>query len=893
MSENKILDLRKYIAPFITGPNADSLVAALGDESQKQQDLSISVTNQLTISTSSGVYLDKRLSEKGIIRPPELGMSDLSFKRLGIKINSQKQITEIIQSILEVFYGVAAVRAYTITTAYGPFNLEDGDDLIFSLEDGIEHTVIFNQSDFNSIAAATASEIADAITRYISNLNLNGFADVEYDLINKKEYIRLFGGAKGPYSLVKVLGGKAQSVLRFPSIRPTSIQTPNTLWQITRTTGNTLRFRWDGNNRPALESIKPGDVVLLYSGVFDELGISGTYKVTGSRPAGTAINLNSGYFEISVEDTGKLQSTQPGQAPLPNDPPVAYYSWSVNQTTNNEIVFMLPKQASINSKIRYSAAYEPGNYLKLYLPATTNVISREIPGGAYCHIGQPNTTFNVVAGNAEPGISTSQGMEVTKIVTTADVSKSLQSEFIFIPYRFGYYGFWFDVDNTTSIPPYDMLLITSEYNKVSLNSNDSAETVAEKLSLVISSTDDLSCSRVSNQIIVTDLFPGPRSPDANRGSSPFEVTTLVQGSYVYNDVGSLTWNEKIKILSDHSFRFNQSGYDMGATGGTVVFNSPLRAISIDHIHREQFVTTVYCSEPHQLVGYLDPYGSIVTDETGSITIENIEVDSDTVNTWPGPYLPDAEKNYTLTSYYANISQPILAGQIATNIQIDGMLPNESGLFMLNLNQDNEEGPFKYIASQTLNNVPSVDILSASQSDYTITVTTVTPHGLLVGSKVQIVDTGTTIDGLYTVVAISSGTVFIVQSVSPEIIVSNTGKINVIIGNIRSTVLLDPANNYLKNHEAGSDITIISSSNAYEPLANGTSYPMYVTGTAQGRIYAQEIIESIAALGIKLEIKVLYPSDKGLGNEGGSDNLIDLPTSDAVYVWGSDIFYGDA
>jgi hypothetical protein len=83
------------------------------------------------------------------------------------------------------------------------------------------------------------------------------------------------------------------------------------------------------------------------------------------------------------------------------------------------------------------------------------------------------------------------------------------------------------------------------------------------------------------------------------------------------------------------------------------------------------------------------------------------------------------------------------------------------------------------------------------------------------------------------------------------------------------------------------VTLLSDTKAYEPRPDGSDYGVYLTGTADGRNFAQELIESITAAGINLQIIIIYPSDIGLGNEGGSDSILKPPTSDKVNVWGGD------
>jgi hypothetical protein len=103
--------------------------------------------------------------------------------------------------------------------------------------------------------------------------------------------------------------------------------------------------------------------------------------------------------------------------------------------------------------------------------------------------------------------------------------------------------------------------------------------------------------------------------------------------------------------------------------------------------------------------------------------------------------------------------------------------------------------------------------------------------------------------------------------------------------LRSTLLLDPSNDFKFNHDIGADINLISAKNAYQPAQDGSDYPMYVTGVAEGQVYAEDIIRKVTALGINLEIIIIYPSDIGLGNQGGSSDPDAAVTSDKVWVWG--------
>src|SRR5271166_4507341 len=125
---------RQFLSQYMQGTNVDALINTMADEAQRRENLSIAVTNQLSISTSSGIYLQKLLAEKGITIPGEIGMSDMAYSEMGIKVNAIKQIPYIVNSVLETFYGDQAVRANTISGNPEPYFFNPGDDLIFVIE---------------------------------------------------------------------------------------------------------------------------------------------------------------------------------------------------------------------------------------------------------------------------------------------------------------------------------------------------------------------------------------------------------------------------------------------------------------------------------------------------------------------------------------------------------------------------------------------------------------------------------------------------------------------------------------------------------------------------------------------------------------------------------------
>ncbi len=89
-----------------------------------------------------------------------------------------------------------------------------------------------------------------------------------------------------------------------------------------------------------------------------------------------------------------------------------------------------------------------------------------------------------------------------------------------------------------------------------------------------------------------------------------------------------------------------------------------------------------------------------------------------------------------------------------------------------------------------------------------------------------------------------------------------------------------------DYAPGSTVTLLIGTGPYAPSNAGGLGVTYVTSSSVGRIEAVKDIEFAQGAGLRIIQNVLYPSDRGLGNEGfptsGNQKI-----SDAVEVWGGD------
>jgi hypothetical protein len=74
----------------------------------------------------------------------------------------------------------------------------------------------------------------------------------------------------------------------------------------------------------------------------------------------------------------------------------------------------------------------------------------------------------------------------------------------------------------------------------------------------------------------------------------------------------------------------------------------------------------------------------------------------------------------------------------------------------------------------------------------------------------------------------------------------------------SQIIIDPAYRFKKTHKNGAQIQYVHANTPYVPGIDGSSYPTYVTGTAQARNTLFTLLESLVAGGIFLQPDVLLP-----------------------------------
>src|ERR1035437_4739629 len=111
-TEEQYKRLRSYLNPYFKGPTVDAVLTALATGNAAYLINNVrAVNDQFYIATAAGTYLDERLAQYGIVRPPAVGLSDDVFRQIGIQVKNRKQVRDLINNLLAAIFGDECVRA--------------------------------------------------------------------------------------------------------------------------------------------------------------------------------------------------------------------------------------------------------------------------------------------------------------------------------------------------------------------------------------------------------------------------------------------------------------------------------------------------------------------------------------------------------------------------------------------------------------------------------------------------------------------------------------------------------------------------------------------------------------------------------------------------------------
>lgn len=356
---------RKHLPAVFQGPGWEALTSAVSIGDTRLREQARAAFDQLFVSSASGTYLDARAGDFGVLRPPDVGMSDNSFRRLTTKLTASKVTQQSVLEALEVFYGAESVSAYVDAKAE-PYDLEHGWTLTIS-DDRQDVQVVFDEEEFGQIGDATAVEVALAITRACERVGSHIYAVATTDPLSARQRVRVFSGAKGLSSRLIVKGGLAWNALMFDGQLDLGLNIGDH-WSVTEPRAGVARFVLD-NPDPLLLGLQEGDCVNISCTGFHENN-RGSFTVTD-----VYVRRNGSQWDQWFEVGNELVVAQGGPVPTVDDFDIVAF-----RPTRR-----LP-QSGLGAPLVVAQSRATG--FKVVLPTTTRVVNRREGTGAYL---QPRT----------------------------------------------------------------------------------------------------------------------------------------------------------------------------------------------------------------------------------------------------------------------------------------------------------------------------------------------------------------------------------------------------------------------------------------------------------------------------------------------------------------------
>lgn len=347
--------LRKYLNPALKGRGWNSMIAGVSAGDQLNWNNARLAFSQLFLSSATGIYLDRRASDEGIERPKGVNMSDALFRRLALVEKTNKLTQLAVLEVLEVFYGRDTVRAYSDSAAE-LFALQDDDDLKILLDERTLVTVSFDRAHFARIGRATAQEVAAVITRSIREQGNQGFAVSMTNPDTDEIFVRIYSGTLGLTSSVRVVGGRGNTQLLFPTSLFAQVGvSPFATWDIELspdTQGN-LRFTMTAGTEYDLFQVQEGDLAYIYGDEFEPSNTNGTFQIKA----------------VSITYPGPVQWFE-----IEN--PLGEEALGVIQVQFEDLMFFRPTRKTIYDNPRHVIVCENDDHLDVVIPATTEVVDR-------------------------------------------------------------------------------------------------------------------------------------------------------------------------------------------------------------------------------------------------------------------------------------------------------------------------------------------------------------------------------------------------------------------------------------------------------------------------------------------------------------------------------------
>lgn len=345
-----------------------------------------SIRDNLFAVTASGRFLDRVAGTYGVVRGQGAGILDVDFRKIvPIMGASPKQISSTLLQIIDIIYGPYASHANTTATSPAPYALASGQSLKIKI-DTTEVDVVFGPEDAANLAAATAEEVAIAISQKTQG---KAIGSVLTDARTGNQFVNIRVATIGSQGFVQVIGGDAQAKLRFPEIKPVSMTIAT--YSVSNYLGtDEMVYTVTAGSSPdfIVAGVQKGDFVNIREDSGFDFSNTGTFEVTFA---------GSGFFRVKN-----------GQGVVEAGITLAHL---------DDFTFFKPNLANVLLSSRPAALIETSpRELTVILPVTSPVVKRTLFGGHHFHqgiTGVTATTINSITIGSTNGFATSGAVTPT------------------------------------------------------------------------------------------------------------------------------------------------------------------------------------------------------------------------------------------------------------------------------------------------------------------------------------------------------------------------------------------------------------------------------------------------------------------------------------------------
>lgn len=552
--------IRKHLSSALTGPTWEALIAALSSGDNTNWANAESAFDQLFTSTASGVWLTRRANDFGITKPINVGIGDEIFRQYAIKLSTNKVVHQSIREILEIFYGQDSSRAFVEASLDEPYNLSGGISLTWQLDEKQDFLAIFDPAWFSVVSAASAIEVAAALTQIMAESGSDGFA-IPFQSSQTGGYrVRIYSGSLGLGSFVRVTGGLAQNVFEFPSLITTYSGNITTgtgySWVYTNPTPNVTRVTLTINTGLGAPLVNLSDV----SGDDDDyvvitasagIGITGTFPVSNVQISWSGVNLIQSFDIPQISFTG-----------------------SALQQSNAAYTFYLPEKSSILAASGRTVLVSQvvGGQIDISLPATTQAVNR---GPKEAFYGRSSPSLDIARVQRSNGIA--------KVYTKTPHGLSIGNQVLLDNIRTNPNRPWITPD-TSAISPAAFYSISSTSNStnpgtirgaaVSLPSGDVLFTGGKTVTNGVASNELATCERFLS-FGFSPLVDGTEADGSNQYSYIWESANSMnvgRVDHAISTLGALAFvTGGYSLLSSTTLKSTES-YDPGTNTWTNTAN---------------------------------------------------------------------------------------------------------------------------------------------------------------------------------------------------------------------------------------------------------------------------------------------------------------------------------